>query len=94
MNCDISNEVIQRICAAGWRDSFFEATGIQMPGFTFHNFSGEKWQGDMGGCGNDKMDWIFLRGKLRATGASIIKDHEKSLYPSDHYFVTADLKLC
>lgn len=91
-NCDFNNAAMQKFFAAGWQDSFAEVTGIKDAKFTFHAFKGDAWNGDMGPCGNGKMDWILFRGPLVAADSFIIKDHIENIYPSDHYFVITDFK--
>jgi len=90
LNCDQTNQAM-KILLKSWRDSYFEATGVREPGHTFHEFAGENWQGDLGICGNGKMDWILLQGKLRCVSSSILKQHQGKVFPSDHYFVEAEL---
>jgi endonuclease/exonuclease/phosphatase family metal-dependent hydrolase len=40
-----------------------------------------------------KIDWIFARGATRVVGAAIIRDSRDGRFPSDHYFVSADVEL-
>lgn len=93
LNCDVHNPAIQILLKNGWRDSHAEATGIADERFTFHEFKGEAWHDDLGICGNGKMDWILLKGPARAISSRLVLDHQGSLYPSDHYFVVADIDL-
>ena len=37
------------------------------------------------------MDYVYTRGKMKARDAEIIYDAEGDMFPSDHYFVVADL---
>jgi endonuclease/exonuclease/phosphatase family metal-dependent hydrolase len=39
------------------------------------------------------MDWIFLKGRARVLDAQIIKDSHNGRFPSDHYFVSAQISL-
>ena len=86
MNCDFSNPAIGILKAAGWVDSYGSVNGTENPGHTYHAFQGEAHESAIG-----KMDWIFMRGKLRATAATVIKDAVDGRFPSDHYFVSATL---
>ena len=90
LNCDPCNSAVKALEAAGWRDSM-PARDRMAP--TFHDFQGEQWRGPLpdGQCG--RMDYIFLRGPVRAPGANILKDHRGPLYPSDHFFLEADATL-
>ena len=92
LNCDFGSKALRHLLGGGWRDTYAEATGIRDERFTCHDFIGEAWQGGPG-CVNGKMDWILARGPVRTRSSEIIKDHDGTLYPSDHYFVGAELEL-
>lgn len=87
-NCDRRNPAIARLLAGGWRDTYAAVHGPGDPGHTFHGFQGPAFRGETG-----KMDWVFGRGALRATAAAIIRHSENGRFPSDHYFVSADIEL-
>ena len=95
LNCDFGNPAVQRLLNGGWRDTHAEATGIRNERFTFHGFLGERWTGEIvpSPCGEGKMDWILARGPVKTLSSEIIMDHQGELYPSDHYFVGAELEL-
>jgi endonuclease/exonuclease/phosphatase family metal-dependent hydrolase len=40
-----------------------------------------------------KIDWIFCRGDVTPVSSKIIRDQKDGIYPSDHYFLVADLKI-
>lgn len=86
LNCGAGNAAIALLEQEGWADTWAAAHGKADPGPTFHAFEGLAYRGDHG-----KIDWIFTRGRVRVTGAEIIDDSEGARYPSDHYFVGADL---
>ena len=86
-NAKRSHLAMKSFFEAGWRDSFYEATGIEEPGITHHNFEGEAFKGNVGG----KLDWILINESFEATNAEIIKDHKGDIYPSDHFPISADL---
>lgn len=89
-NASAKNAVYQAITDADWRDSYTEIHGDQEPGYTVHLFQGENYpKKDKG----RKIDFIFTKGPVNSLEASIIKDHKNGQYPSDHYFVSALLKL-
>ena len=90
MNSSIDNPALQQLLRAGWLDTFREATGITEPGFTYHAFRGPDYKGRLTG----KIDFIFVRGSWNILNSRIVKERGASgRYPSDHYFVTADLVL-
>jgi endonuclease/exonuclease/phosphatase family metal-dependent hydrolase len=87
LNCNASNAVIKAILKAGWVDSYQAIHGVLNPGNTFHAFHGPDDPNQSG-----KIDWIFTRGDVQARAAEIITIQENGRYPSDHYFISADLE--
>lgn len=87
MNADATNPAILSFFYAGWKDTYEIVHGERNPGPTYHGFLGQGFQGPMG-----KIDWIFSRGRLATTAAEIIRDERDGHYPSDHYFLSADLE--
>ena len=86
MNAPGSNPAIAIFRSAGWRDACegFPEAGPEHR--TYHGF-GANPPDD---C-PERIDWIFTRGPLRAMHAEIVRDTPGGRYPSDHYFVLADL---
>lgn len=87
MNADAPNPAIAAFLAAGWQDTYHAVHGVLEPGRTFHEFLGPASTHPQG-----KIDWIFVRGAFRVTGARIIRDSRDGQYPSDHFFVSADVE--
>lgn len=87
MNAVADNPAIRSFLNAGWRDTYEIVHGEANPGNTFHNFRGPQFQEPVG-----KIDWILVRGRLGAVAAEIICDERDGRYPSDHYFVGADIE--
>ena len=87
MNAEPDNPAIERFLGAGWRDTWEAAHGHPDTGGTFHSFQGTE------SPTTPRIDWIFSRGALRATGAEVVRDHAEGRYPSDHYFITADVEV-
>ncbi|MDA3797709.1 MAG: endonuclease/exonuclease/phosphatase family protein [Kiritimatiellae bacterium] len=88
MNCDSSNTAVDIFKHGGWCDTYNYVHGTENPGRTFHEFVGSKCKDEVG-----KMDWIFIKGKLKTTSATIIKDAIGDKFPSDHYFISASVKI-
>ena len=88
MNCDAGNKAIAVFKSSGWQDTYAQIHGTEDPGFTYHAFLGPAYTSD---CG--KMDWVFAKGAVRTVGAEIIGDSVHGKFPSDHYFVSADLRM-
>ena len=96
MNSDRTNPAIRAFKEAGWRDTYEAVHGPADPGPTVHWFLGpdhmkktatfDWWPDDQG-----KVDWIFVRGDVKVTDAEIVRDSHDGRYPSDHYFLSANL---
>lgn len=85
---DIST--INRVLNGGWKDTYEAVNpGSFNPQKTGHSFAGSP-------TGGGKIDWVFIRGPFKTVRAEIIKDYkvinERTHYPSDHYFVSADVE--
>lgn len=93
-NADAANPAIERLKTGGWLDTYEAVHGPGDPGFTFHAFLGPR-------CAEErpkdkikgKIDWIFCRGPVKPLAAEIIRDGRDGRYPSDHYFVSAEVTL-
>ena len=90
-NSDSENPVIRMIIAQDWKDSWSEVHGTSDPGFTYHGFLGPDKPQETGA--NKKIDFIFSRGNIAVKRSGIIRDSMNGLYPSDHYFISADFEL-
>ena len=88
MNCETGNPAIDVFKAGGWLDTYGDVHGTEDPGPTHHGFLGAAYAGSQG-----KIDWIFTRGALRPTRAEIVTASEAGRYPSDHYFLSATVRL-
>ncbi len=88
MNCVAGNRAIDLLKAAGWHDTYARIHGTENPGNTYHAFLGPGFQPEIG-----KIDWIFAKGKVRVLGAAVVKDSQDGRFPSDHYFVSAEISI-
>ena len=73
----------------GWTDTYRIVHRTEDPGFTFHAFKGPGFA-DSSKC--DKMDWVFVRGDMNVVDAKVIDEDYQGRFPSDHYFVLAEVK--
>lgn len=89
MNAHRGNRAIRIFVEDGWADSYEILHGPKDPGATFHEFAGP----DNPKAEKGKIDWIFYRGSLEVISAEIITDSDNGRYPSDHYFLSAELRL-
>lgn len=85
------SRAIQNLLDGGWIDTYAEHHGDGEPGLTAHQFRGEEFAATEQGQARTKIDYIFRRGPLVTLDAEIIRDHRAGRYPSDHYFVSAEL---
>lgn len=90
-NAGMSNEVYASLKAHGWTDSHTKLHGDTEPGYTTHQFMGDKYPKKDAGR---KIDFIFYRGEgISPVSSGIIRDAIDGRYPSDHYFVSAELRI-
>jgi len=87
MNSGAANPAIATLKGGGWCDTWEAVHGPGDPGGTWHGFRGPE-----GASGKNKIDWVFARGRLAPLAAEIVRDSIDGRYPSDHYFLTADVE--
>jgi endonuclease/exonuclease/phosphatase family metal-dependent hydrolase len=88
LNAESPNRAINVLREGGWADTFAAANGDRAPGSTFHAFKGPESASPIG-----KIDWIFMRGCMAATESAVIRDSENGRFPSDHYFLSATVRI-
>ena len=94
MNAGVTHPAIKNFKAGGWLDTYTAVNGPEDPGFTFHGFKGAQSAGKTTtGEVRTKIDWVFCRGAVKPLAAAIVRDGRNDRYPSDHYFVSAEVKL-
>lgn len=89
-NSDRSSPEHASLLEAGWKDTYETVHGSGEPGYTGHGFKGPNRDKAKK---NGKIDFVFFRGNAQPLAAEIIRDSEDGRYPSDHYFVSADVRL-
>ncbi len=90
MNAGPDNAVIAEFKAPGWRSASEEAPERDSPGYTCHGFRGFD-ESVMGESWGQEIDWIFLRGDCEARSYEVVCDSRAGRYPSDHFFLFADV---
>jgi endonuclease/exonuclease/phosphatase family metal-dependent hydrolase len=88
LNVDAADPLLAAFAAAGWQDTYATVHGTDDPGPTAHGFEGPAREAAQG-----RIDWILARGPVMTRGAAIVDEGEDGRYPSDHYFVQADIEL-
>ncbi len=89
-NVDATNPVYSIITAGNWKDTYRTIYGDVEPGATFHNFLGKEYSKSTEKK-TGKIDFIFTKGNIITKNAKIIDDMVDGIYPSDHYFVSAEI---
>jgi endonuclease/exonuclease/phosphatase family metal-dependent hydrolase len=85
-NCDHRNAAVRTLLRSGFHDTYEAVHDTRDPFPTFHEFHGREYQSQVG-----KMDWVMVRGGWDVRSADIVTDSENGRYPSDHFFVAADI---
>jgi endonuclease/exonuclease/phosphatase family metal-dependent hydrolase len=89
-NSGITSKVFDSVKAAGFVDSYAAIHGDTDPGVTAHGFEppdSPKLKDKR------KIDFIFCKGNCKPLAAGIIKDKPNGIFPSDHFFVSAEITL-
>lgn len=94
MNARANNPAIENFKNGGWVDTYGAVHGPADPGFTAHAFKGREYPANNpDGTPRGRIDWIFSRGPVKAIAAAVIRDGRNGHYPSDHFFMSADVTL-
>lgn len=91
-NAGTANEVVKAIVNNNFTDSYIVINGNEDPGATAHGFLGDKFEQEKKTKGR-RIDFIFTKGKAKALTCNLVKDSKNGFYPSDHYFMYADIEL-
>jgi len=93
-NAGATNKAITIMKEGQWIDTYTAVHGPAEPGFTAHAFKGVNAPTlRKDNQAREKIDWVFCRGPVRPVAASIIRDSRDGHWPSDHFFVSADVSL-
>lgn len=90
-NSKMTSDVYAAVKQHGWTDSYAAIHGEKDPGYTAHAFEGTHYE--RGKLKGGKIDFVFCKGAIKPMASTIIKDHRDGFYPSDHYFLSADVEL-
>lgn len=88
-NSDIKNNVIKIIKSSGWTDTYSVIHGEIETGRTMHSFKGIQAKPGK----NGRIDFIFSSGPVKTIASELVKDEVNGKYPSDHFFIYADIIL-
>lgn len=87
-NTRFDSEVFKAVRAGGWKESYETVHGEGEAGHTGHEFRGVNYEK---ASSKGRIDYIWYRGGVKPTAAAIIKDAVGGKYPSDHFFLGAEL---
>ena len=90
-NARASNAVVKLAVDAGWTSTHFAAPEPRDEGFTGHSFLGPAYQPKSAASGPKAIDHILTHGPVTTQSWRIIRDSRAGRYPSDHYFVAAQV---
>ena len=87
-NTKFDSVVFNSVRTGGWQESYETIHGAGEAGFTGHEFQGDHYEK---GPSKGRIDYIWYRGNIKPVQAAIIKDAVNGKYPSDHFFIQADI---
>ncbi|NMA75153.1 MAG: endonuclease/exonuclease/phosphatase family protein [Bacteroidales bacterium] len=88
-NANIYNDVIHLVRSAGWVDIYAEMDPENPNVNSYHGFKG--LHDDSGDSG--RIDFIFSFGPIKPVSSELITDKIGDMYPSDHFFLMADVEI-
>lgn len=91
MNSTRESPVIKSAIEAGWVNSQFAGPEPHEDANTTHGFLGDKAVKSEAARKRGPIDFILTRGPISTLNWKIIRDSKDGRYPSDHYFIAAEL---
>lgn len=88
-NANANNNVIKMIRNSGWTDTYVEANNGEENSYSYHGFKGMNRDAGDSGC----IDFIFSFGPIKSQSSKLIRDEIGGMYPSDHFFLMADIEI-
>ncbi len=86
-NTGAGSAPLSTLGSASWRDAWADANPNQPdPGPTRHGF------GSADSAHPARIDWILVRGPVEVRACQLARDRPGGLWPSDHYFMWADVE--
>lgn len=90
-NASSANNVLKLALGSGWIDSHFASPEPHDDGNTTHGFLGGKAPKSEAAIKRGPIDFILTRGPISTNSWKIIRDSRDGRFPSDHYFIAAQL---
>ncbi len=91
-NASPTSEPIKVVKEGNFTDAYLAVNGTEFDGATGHGFLGDTFEKVKNKKGH-RIDYIFTKGPLKAKKAVVITDQKNGVYPSDHYFMYADIEI-
>ena len=82
------SEQVQHFVANGWTDCYDQLNGGVEFGRTAHGFMGFDYPKP-----GARIDYILTKGAAKAVSCQILTDHCGDMYPSDHFFMLAEIEI-
>ena len=89
-NAGRTQKAVSTLVQAGWNDVYSSLHEGDEDEFTCHIFQGPDYK-PKGPA--KRIDFILTSGLVTPVSSSIVKDSKDGIYPSDHYFLVADLRI-
>lgn len=82
------SEQVQHFVANGWTDCYDQLNGGVEFGRTAHGFMGFDYPKP-----GARIDYILTKGAAKAVSCQVLTDHCGDMYPSDHFFMLAEIEI-
>ena len=87
-NSHKDSEQVQHFVANGWTDCYDQLNGGVEFGRTAHGFMGFDYPKP-----GARIDYILTKGAAKAVSCQVLTDHCGDMYPSDHFFMLAEIEI-
>ncbi|MFT3826383.1 MAG: endonuclease/exonuclease/phosphatase family protein [Chitinophagaceae bacterium] len=87
-NSKYDSKVLESVRNSGWKDCYETIYGEKEAGFTVHEFQGMNYDK---GPSKGRIDFVWYKGPVKPVEAAIVRDAVNGKYPSDHFFLQADV---
>lgn len=87
-NSHKDSEQVQHFVTNGWTDCYDQLNGGVEFGRTAHGFMGFDYPKP-----GARIDYILTKGAAKAVSCQVLTDHCGDMYPSDHFFMLAEIEI-
>ena len=93
LNASAANAVVKLVLDAGWTNSHTASPEPRDMDNTTHGFLEDKAAKSEAAQKRGPIDFILTRGPIATRSWKIIRDSREGRYPSDHYFIAAEVTI-